>query len=246
MAPFSMLHRVVTRLTPLTLLALSLACDRQPTAPDLQHPVPAPEASLLPSSPTISPLFDASQYFGIDVQRAAQQQYGSSAKAVTVSNHLYGWRALVGSQLFSIDMARAVHDQFGAGYILGAVGVGIYDWRAVRWSALSYKVLPVMVMARDYFFNVDAVQTGLANFQSALTATWNWYRLRSGVGTSFRMLQPLVVFNQSPYTAAQWNGFSDAGGETLWDFAWNAYASAYPSSTLGSSGAALRVQLAPF
>jgi len=164
--------------------------------------IPAqPSASILPPPPKLPP-FDGSQYSSIDVQAAAQRQYGPSATAVVVSSHLYGWRAKVGTQLYSIDMQRTVRDQFGSGYILGAVGVGIYDWRAVRVSGLQNRVLPVMAIAYEYFYDVDAVRTGLANFQSVLITTRNWYAARAG--KAYRMLEPLVVFNQSPVTAGQW------------------------------------------
>jgi hypothetical protein len=229
----------------LALLAFPLACDRDATGP--QRELQAPEASIVLPPRVVPTDFDASQYFGINVALAAQQQYGPTATVVTVSNHLYGWRAVVGGRQYSINMTRAVQDQFGSGYILGAVGLGIYDWRAVHWSALAGKVLPVMVIAGDSFYgdnNITAVAQGLNNLKSVLLTTRSWYQYRAG--QTFRLLQPLVVFNQSPYSAAQWNGFSTSGGEVLWDFAWNAYAGAYPAHDLGSGGAALRVLLAPF
>jgi hypothetical protein len=204
--------------------------------------------SLLPLP--VAQDFDASQYFSINVSLAAQQQYGSSATVVQVSSHLYGWRAVVGGRQYSIDMQRAVRDQFGAGYILGAVGVGIYDWRAVHWSALSqypnsFVVVPVMPIASDFFFDVASVSSGLANFKSVLVATRNWYALREG--KTFRMLQPLVVFNQFPMTSTQWNSYSATDAYAFQDFAWNAYISVYPDPTLLSTGEyAQRVVIAPF
>ncbi|PYP54990.1 MAG: hypothetical protein DMD44_16130 [Gemmatimonadetes bacterium] len=196
----------------LTMVGLTLACDRNPTAPVAQ---PRVERSLVPPTP---PVFDASQYFAISVDLAAQQQYCrtfpsvrcTNVTAARVSDHLYGWRAVVNGQQFSIDMQRAVRDQFGSDYILGAVGVGIFDWRAVHWSALvSNEVLPVMLIANDYFWNVGAVQAGLANFKSVLATTRRWYAKAmsayGGLPRTFHVLQPLVVFLQSKYTAAQWN-----------------------------------------
>jgi hypothetical protein len=243
--------QLIKRVAPLALLSLALACDSTPTAPPPPPPPPPDPPGLLTSLLPLPPqVFDGSQYFGISVSLAAQQQYGPSATAVQVSGHLYGWRAQVGSAQYSIDMRRAVRDQFGAGYILGAVGVGIYDWRAVHWSTLSNYVLPVMVIGSDYFYNVSAVQSALANLKSVLVTTRSWYdfamRADAGSNKLYRMLQPLVVFQQSSYTSAQWNGFSAQGGQALWDFAWNAYAAAYPTSPLGSYDGALRVLLAPF
>jgi hypothetical protein len=210
----------------LALLGLPLACDRTPTAP-VTTAQPRIETSLLFPPVTLGSPFDASQYFDINVDAAAQQQYCptwpsvrcTNVTATQVSGHLYGWRAVVNGIQYSIDMQRAVANQFGSGYFLGAVGAGIYDWRAVHWSAIpSNEVLPVMPIASDYFFNVSAVQTGLANLESMLLTVQAWYAKAmttyGGPSKTFHLLQPLVAFVQRPFcppqpypTAAQWNSF---------------------------------------
>lgn len=175
--------------------------------------------------------FDASEYFPIDVQRAARQQYGATAVAVQTSAHLFGWHAQVGTASYSIDMARAVQEQYGPDYVLGAVGTGAYDWRALHWSALSDEVLPVITIASDHFFQVDSVTWGLANFGSVLTTIRNWYSAQAG--RTFRLLQPLVVFNPSSRTAAEWNALCTSSTDSLhrYDFLFAAnaeYEGAYP------------------
>jgi hypothetical protein len=227
---------VLGRAAVLGLLSLAGACGRDVTAPVGQLGGQATGASLSP--------FDATGYFPIDVQRAARQQYGSSAKAIQVSRHLYGWAAKLGGHRYPIDMARAVRDQYGPDYILGAVGVGVYDWRAVHWSALSGEVLPVMPIASDYFFNVDSVAWGLANLESVSVTIRNWYALR--VGKTFRLLPPLVVFVPSSRTAAQWNAlsYSTTDSQHRYDFLYAAdseYRRTYPEP-----GSSLRVVIVPF
>jgi hypothetical protein len=235
----------------LLLLALPMACDRNPAAPASPF---TPAEGLQIGFPVPSfPVFDSSQYFPIDVQLAVQQQYGSAYTAVQVSNHLYGWRAKYKywtGGLYSIDMARAVRDQYGSGYVLGAVGAGINDWRAVHWSALVDAVLPVMPIASDYFFNVDSVAWGLANLRSVLVTIRNWYALRmtlyGGPSKTFRLLRPLVVFLQSSRTAAQWNALSYSTTDDLhrYDFMYavdSEYQRAYPVP-----GGVLRVAIVPF
>jgi hypothetical protein len=207
----------------LVLLSSPLGCDQNPAAPTT-WPGPRAEASLLsPIGSITSPsVFDGSHYLGLDLNYAVQFQYGTTAKAVLVFNHLFGWRAQVGTQLYPIDMQRAVHDLYGSAYRLAAVGVGAYDWRAVNLYQFSTNytypyvvtrtVLPVMIIASDYFYNVGAVQQALANFESVLTRTRTWYAQAmttyGGPSMTFRLLQPLVVFNQSSYTAAQWNALA--------------------------------------
>jgi hypothetical protein len=231
----------------LVLFGFPLACDRNPTAP-VSTPRPSIETSLLPLG--VPSVFDGSHYLGLDLNYAVQFQYGLSAKAVLVSNHLYGWRAQVGNQLYPIDMQRAVHDLYGWDYTLAAVGVGPYDWRAVNFWAMSspytYTVLPVMLIASDYFYDVGAVQRGLTNFESVLITTRNWYAKAmttyGGPSKTFRLLQPLVVFNQSSRTAAQWNALSyQVGASGLVSAAVQEYYNSYVTVPYG-----VRQVLVPF
>jgi hypothetical protein len=253
----------------LALLGVPLACDDDsPTAPKTRLPTHMETSLQSQFLNLISlPVFDASPYYQIDYERAARAQWGPSAFAVqdpSVGDHLYCWRAQVGNSLYPLDLRRAVAEQFGPGYVLGAVNITCPSWRAVHWSALTHEVLPVMVIASDYFFNVDAVIGAMANFQATLGSIQAWYgsALAAGSGrtpgyilSSLHMLQPLVVFNQSSYTAAQWNAFSAQGssapfydgGTTLADMGWNAYQTAYPPNDLGGSdGKAVRVLISVF
>ena len=257
----------------LALLGFPLACDQTPTAPAPKRQ-PQLEASILGSPPPT--VFDASYYSSIDFAAAAQQQYCPTYPAVRctnvsvtqISGHLFGWRAVVtspslwGAKIsvqYPIDMWRAVADQYcagwrydngGCGYTLGAVGVGVNDWRAVHWSALAQAraVLPVVPIASDYFWDVSAVNMGLANLQSVIATTRTWYAKAmvtyGGPSKTFHVLQPLIVFEPNPpnsnSTAAQWNaccyGFTyqdlpnpdDPGGQL--HKALNAFLDAYPPS----------------
>jgi hypothetical protein len=230
----------------LLLLAAIAACERSTTAPEAASKTLRPGSTsqlLLPPTKTI-PDFDASAFFPLDVNRAAQQQYGASATAVMVQDHIYGWKASVAGRLLGIDMERAVSDQYGSGYVLAAVGVAAYDWRAVRWSVLNNKVIPVMPVGSDYFWNVNAVRTGLANFKSVLITIRNWYDYRAG--ESFHYVQPLIVPLQSTLNSAQWNALSNLSSDEdhRYDFmnaAIDDYRRSYPAPN-----SAQRAMIVPF
>ena len=236
-------------LTAALLGIVSVLAACKPTTEPVERREPqGPDALIDPGMTLPTNLlvdFDASAYGPIDVLRAARTQYGSAATLTSVSDHLYGWRAVVNGRYLSIDMQRAVADQYGAGFVLGAVGVHLYDWRAIRWSGLNNRVVPVMPIASDLFFNVDAVRTGLANFRSVLITIRNWYDLRMG-GESFHYAQPLIVPLQSTQTAAEWNWTSSLtqNEDHRWDLLDSAiveYQRSYPNP-----GSSLRVMLAPF
>jgi hypothetical protein len=200
-------------------------------------------AASLPASAAIQPSavtrptadFDPSFYYTIDVARAARDQYGPGATVAALYDHLFGWRAVVNGQYMSLDLHAAVARQFGRTWSLVAIGVGLYDWRAVRFPSMQNLVLPVMLVSSDLFFDVAGVANGVARFRSVLTTVQNWYRARTG-GSSFRMLQPLVLYTSQ--TSSQWNALSDITADPAhrWDLI-NAARAAYAAQLPGPGSA---------
>jgi len=143
-------------------------------------------------------------YRPIDLDRAARDEFGPTARAVAVGNHLYDWRASVNSALKPLDVKRAVASQYGPAWKLVALGVGKDDWKAVDVTHLQFVILPVMEVASDRWFDIAGVSAGLARYRTVLTATRNWYQAQ--VGKTFRYVQPIVIYTDK--TSAQWNAIS--------------------------------------
>lgn len=155
--------------------------------------------------------FEATMLRPLDLQAAVLEQYGSGAALVSISEHLYDWRARIKVQSdpdvyldSPIDVARAARKQHGAKWTPVAIGVHRYDWKAVRFRDLDCRVLPVMLVACDRFYDVNAVRTGLERFSTVLEAVQGWYRLRAG--TTFKLVQPLVLPTRAP--SSRWNELS--------------------------------------
>ncbi len=186
--------------------------------------------------------FETQFYRSLDLARAARDQYGLNATVTSIGQHLYDWRAQVGSRNLSLDLAQAVATQYGSSYTLVSVGVHLYDWRAVRFADLQAVVLPVMPIASDRFFDINGVRDGLTRFRSVLTCIQNWYRLRAG--STFRLLQPLVIYTAR--TGATWNQISanTANSQNRFDLL-NAALADY-AALLPQPGSALRVVLSPY
>lgn len=186
--------------------------------------------------------FESRNYFPLDLQGAANEQWGPLAGLTWVGDHLYDWRAVVLGQLMPLDLNRAVATQYGAGWILACVGVHRYDWRAVRFSNLSNVVLPVMLIASDRFGDINGVRTGLTRFRSVLTADQNWFRLRAG--STFRLLQPLVV--PTSHSSSSWNDLSAISTDPMHRFDFFEAAVASYQAMLPMPGSALRVVASPY
>lgn len=187
--------------------------------------------------------FEGQFFRSLDLQLAAQEQYGSAAALTSTGEHLYQWKVQVGKELKDIDVKLAVANQYGSGWSLVAAGVHLYDWRALHFKEPDYVVLPVMLIASDKFFDIAGVRRGLDRFRSVLGRTQDWYTSRV-IDARFRLLQPLVI--PTNLTSAQWNETSnmtqqDEHRYALLDAAINAYGEQLPTPRKD-----LRVVLAPY
>jgi hypothetical protein len=156
--------------------------------------------------------FESTMFRPLDLAEAAHEQYGSGAAIVSNSDHLYDWRARVKVQSnpdvyldFPINIARAARKQYGSKWIPVAVGVHRYDWKAVRVRDFDCMVLPVMLIACDRFYDINAVRTGLERFRTVLEYVQGWYRLRAA--TTFTLVQPVVLPTRAP--SIRWNELSN-------------------------------------
>ncbi len=104
---------------------------------------------------------------------AAAKQWGAGARAVTLGDHLYDWRATVDGELRGLDLQRAVREEHCTEWDLVHIGLGKDDWRALNLFTLGKAVVPVMLVASDLLFT--DVKEGIANFSSALERVYNWY-----------------------------------------------------------------------
>ena len=143
-------------------------------------------------------------YGGLDLERAAKEQYGPTATVTSTGDHLYDWKARVGRDLEPLDVARAVEKQYGPDWTLVTTGVHKFDWKAFRISEPEYVVLPVMLLASDRFFDVAGVATAVRRFSSVLSRVQGWYNLR--VEGTLRVLEPIVL--STNLTSSQWNTLS--------------------------------------
>jgi hypothetical protein len=170
--------------------------------------VAQPAAALHFPPPTrlggVAPSFDSSLLHRVDLQKAAREQYGSSARLVGDPGHLYGLRVQVGSKLHDLSVARAVRKQLGRGWTVAAIGPTASDWRGFHVKALNNQTVTVMLIASDRLNDVSDVRRGLSNYASVLDVVHAWYRLRAGVAPRFTT--PLIV--PTKLSSAAWADLS--------------------------------------
>ncbi len=187
-------------------------------------------------------LFETRYYRGLNLARAASDEWGADASLRRVGDHLYDWRANTGGTTKSLSLTQAVASQFGKDWDLVSVGVHCYDWRSVRFGGLPPAVLPVMLIASDQVAEIENVREGLGCFKSALAAVAAWYE--GQVGRRFRVLQPLVV--RSGRTAQEWREITRAARQEATRHVLLKACLIEYNQALPDPGDRLRVLLAPY
>ena len=220
-------------------IAASQQTQQAQQAQQAQQTQEAQQAQPTVTSVVLSVIFEDDYYRGIDIWAATREQFGAKAVLYSKCEGLNCWYVKSGAQVKALDLKRAVTKQYGADWTLVAIGAGKSDWRAVRFSDLSYAVLPVMMVSADRLTDVAGVNTGLARFRTVLVNSQYWYYAH--VGKTFRLLQPVIVTTDQ--TSAQWNNLS--GMYTNKDKLAQAALSQY-SKQLPAPGNDLRVVIAPY
>jgi hypothetical protein len=149
--------------------------------------------------------FDKDFIRGIDLSRAAIDQYGAGTTVRAKGGHAWDWEAVLpnGTTGF-IDMNRAALKQYNSTAKPVMTGVAAGDWAFLDFGGISYKVIPIMLVTADKIYDVNAVKTALDAFESKIIACQEW--MRQQLDKTFDVVQPLTYY--TPVSANQFQ---------LWD-----------------------------
>jgi len=137
-------------------------------------------------------------YKGIDDQvylKAAQRQYGSDTTLWPNAGHAYQWHAKrpVNEQRYPISLQAYSDSLYSQNWrITMAEGVDKYAWRWLNTFSLDWAVLPVMFVAADVIWEVQAVKDAAARWARNLEWTADWYASKLE-GKRFRVCKPQVI-----------------------------------------------------
>lgn len=136
----------------------------------------------------------------IDLNLAAQKQWGDGFYAFSLGNHIYQWRAKLGARYESMDLQKAVQSQYGPDFKLVLSGVDRDGWKAFNHLAFNYQVLPVLQIATDYFYDPTSVKIAVDNLNSLVASIREFYRLQ--VGKTFSLLE--TICQRTSLNSQQW------------------------------------------
>lgn len=167
--------------------------------------------AIAAAAPPVPASFDSSLYRPMDLQRHCRQTYGASASVVLTGDHAYEWKCQRGGTRFSLSMDQVCARQWGRQYSPVLLGAHAYDWACVSWSEARHRVAPLVIVARDYMFDISRVSDGVAASAAALERVRAWYADAMDTGQTFEAVRPVVHLSLVP--AAEWNALSCITGQ---------------------------------
>jgi len=136
-------------------------------------------------------------YIGIGDQTyldAARWQYGQGTTLWPNAGHAYQWHCQkpLNQQKYPIDLQGYSDSRYSQNWrIVMAEGVDKYAWRWLNTYTIDWQVLPVVFVATDWIWDIQAVGAAASKWAHNLQRVSDWYG--SKLGKQFRVCKPQVM-----------------------------------------------------
>lgn len=131
-----------------------------------------------------------SQFYGINMQAIAVDQYGPGAEAVCTGDHAYDWKVrTMDGQLKGLDIQGYADRHYGGNWRSVLVGVGKNGWKWYNPFKDNWLLQPVLMVAKGIGRDIEAVEQGKENLRINAEYAQAWYREKLG-----------KTFSLSPHT----------------------------------------------
>lgn len=167
-------------------------------------------AMSVQARPAIDASFDSSTYKSIDLNRQCRAQYSRFSYAIRTGDHAYDWRCNVNGAERNIDTTSACKAQWGSTYRPVLLGGHAYDWACTNWSGTTNKVIPVVVIASEYFHNISAIEDAVQTAARVTQNTQDWFKDEMNSGKTFKTVRPIVKLSLEP--TSHWHDLSCLSG----------------------------------
>ncbi|WP_338164324.1 M12 family metallo-peptidase [Vibrio sp. 10N] len=147
------------------------------------------------AQPNLSWEFSSAPYKKPDFQRYCQQQYGWDAIARKSGEHVYNWQCAQGVNHYPMNVAAACRDQFGADHSPVTLGASAEDWRCTSWQEASNKVVPVIIVSANYFYNTTASDNAINAVAAVVQKVKAHYKAQMSSGKTFSLVEPIVALS---------------------------------------------------
>ncbi len=149
--------------------------------------------------PAIDSSFDSSMYQGISEQQYnsyCQETYSGMHVSKKIGLHAYDrrcrmefWGAVYDSPIDTNQLCMTLYSPNHRAVLLGG---GVNDWACTDWSDVDYKVVPVVAVATEHFYDVDAISSAVQTAARVTLNTRNWYREAMDSDATYIAARPVV------------------------------------------------------
>lgn len=122
-----------------------------------------------------------SQFYGIDMQKIAVDQYGPGTQALCTGDHAYHWCAkTLDGQKKSLDLQGYADRHYGGNWRAVLIGMGKGDWKWHDPFKDNWLIQPVLMVAKGLGWDIDAIEQGKAKLRINAEYAQTWYREKLG------------------------------------------------------------------
>lgn len=165
----------------------------------------------MPSTiPTTSPTITSTPedlYQPVDLDRYCKENYSVQAFAIQTGDHAYDWKCLLDANDFPISMDAICRQQWVKSYSTVLLGGSANDWACVDWTNFRNKVVPVVVIPVDLFFDTNHIAAAVKASVAAMDRARTWYAKAMDSGRTFEIMRPIVHFSME-FSSTEWNELS--------------------------------------
>ncbi|WP_162674625.1 M12 family metallo-peptidase [Vibrio variabilis] len=152
-------------------------------------------AGAATAQPALSWEFSTAPYKKPDFQRYCQQQYGWDAVARKQGEHVYNWQCTQGANNYPMNIVAACSDQFGSDHSPVIVGASAEDWRCTNWQQANNKVVPVIIVSANYFYNITASDSAIEVVAGVVEKVKAHYKSQMNTGKTFSLVEPIIALS---------------------------------------------------
>lgn len=133
-----------------------------------------------------------SQFYGINMQAIAVDQYGPGAEAVCTGDHAYDWKVrTMDGQLKDMDIQGYADRHYGGNWRSVLVGVGRNDWKWYGPYKDNWLIQPVLMVAQGIGRDIAAIEQGKTNLRINAEYAQSWYR--ENLNKTFSLSSEIIV-----------------------------------------------------
>jgi len=142
----------------------------------------------------------------MDLNAYCGSTYGEEFSVTRDGDHAYDWQCTDGDVNYGISSGELCITQWGEDFRPVLLGNHSYDWACTDWSESNNQIVPVIIIASEFFRDIDTVNNAIEVFSDRMKITQDWYAEHMESGKTFTITKPVVRLSLT--SSAIWHEYS--------------------------------------